>query len=87
MIRGSLSLANSRAMGLVAAKTPALVALYQVWVAPMRRAFSLDMTTVEPGAVLLHPVDEDLRVGVDALHVDAEEIFKFFQTQRFQFFY
>lgn len=45
----SWSLANSRAKDLVAAETPALVALYHVCVAPGRMAFSLEITMVEPG--------------------------------------
>jgi hypothetical protein len=39
-------------MDFVAEETPALVALYHVWVAPGRMAFSDEITTVDPGPFL-----------------------------------
>lgn len=49
VLKRSWSLANSSAIDLVAEETPALVALYHVWRAPGRMAFSLEMTIVDPG--------------------------------------
>ena len=49
VLKRSWSRANSKAIDLVADETPALVALYQVCVAPGRMAFSLEITIVDPG--------------------------------------
>lgn len=49
VLKRSCSRANSKAIDLVAEEMAAFVALYQVCRAPGRIAFSLEMTTVDPG--------------------------------------